>query len=269
MVNMESKTTGANGAGCAGRHGSTIPTLRFFRRTPSLATARKTPIKSQSRSPLATTICSASSEIMKTHELKTDPAPFDEVAAGRKTHELRKDDRDFEVGDTLRLRKTRYTGAAMASGAPLEYTGEEETKTVSHILRGPSYGLAGGWAILSLNVEVDRGVVKAGIQQSGLSPSISPSCSDSSSPRDDQKDYLSHDKKMNHKLRGLADFLGPIGIILCFGIVFMIGVLVCLLWGEAENIISPTEKMKHQQNQENAIGEARADNAATLPPATL
>lgn len=70
---------------------------------------------------------------MQTHELKTDPEVFDAVAAGLKTFEIRYDDRGYQVGDQLILRKTRYTGAEM-----------------SHILRGPCYGLADGWVIISL-----------------------------------------------------------------------------------------------------------------------
>ncbi len=87
---------------------------------------------------------------MTTHFLKTDPAAFDEVEAGRKTYELRKDDRGFEIGDTLKLRKTRFTGEEMKAGAPLEYTGDEGTRTILHVLRGPIYGLAENWAILSM-----------------------------------------------------------------------------------------------------------------------
>lgn len=85
------------------------------------------------------------------HELKTDPEVFDAVAAGLKTFEIRKDDRDFEVGDTLLLQRTRHTGEEMAGGKPLVYTGHAITRTVSHLLRGPIYGLREGWVILSLN----------------------------------------------------------------------------------------------------------------------
>jgi hypothetical protein len=33
---------------------------------------------------------------------------------------------------------------------PLIYTGDEVTVTVTHILRGPVYGLASGWVIMSV-----------------------------------------------------------------------------------------------------------------------
>lgn len=88
---------------------------------------------------------------MKTHELKTDPEVFDDVADGRKTFEIRKDDRNFQEGDTLLLRKTLYTGLEMQNGFPLEYTGETETRKITYVLRGPIYGLATGWVILSIS----------------------------------------------------------------------------------------------------------------------
>lgn len=83
------------------------------------------------------------------HELKTDPLVFEAVYLGVKTFEIRRDDREFKIGDTLFLRETQYTGAQMATGKPLIYTHREAYRTVSHILRGPLYGLADGWAILS------------------------------------------------------------------------------------------------------------------------
>ena len=40
-----------------------------------------------------------------THDLKTWPESFDAVEQGRKTHETRINDRDFKVGDFLRLKR--------------------------------------------------------------------------------------------------------------------------------------------------------------------
>lgn len=91
---------------------------------------------------------------MDSHELKTDPDVFDAVAAGHKTFEIRFDDRGFKVGDALVLNRTKHTGETMRAGlAPLEFTGHQITCMVTHILRGPVYGLADGWVILSIAVK--------------------------------------------------------------------------------------------------------------------
>ncbi len=41
---------------------------------------------------------------MKTHELKLDIKYFDDVKSGKKNFEIRKNDRDFQVGDVLELK---------------------------------------------------------------------------------------------------------------------------------------------------------------------
>ena len=88
------------------------------------------------------------------HELKTDPEVFDAVWRGDKTHEIRLNDRDYRVGDSVFLRETKYTGEQMrysrgaCSPIPLIYTGRELMRKITHILSG--YGLEDNWVILSL-----------------------------------------------------------------------------------------------------------------------
>ena len=88
------------------------------------------------------------SDTMREHELKTDATVFQAVLDGFKTYEIRLNDRGFLPGDALFLLETRYTGAEMKNGAPLEYTGRQIIKIVSHVLQG-QYGLKDGWCILS------------------------------------------------------------------------------------------------------------------------
>lgn len=87
---------------------------------------------------------------MQNHELKTDPDVFQAVIEKRKTCEVRRNDRNFAVGDTLLLRETAEPGAAMAAGAPLIYTGRQVHCVVSHMLLGPEYGIPDGIAVLSI-----------------------------------------------------------------------------------------------------------------------
>ncbi|MDR5756980.1 DUF3850 domain-containing protein [Caballeronia sp. LZ035] len=85
-----------------------------------------------------------------THELKTDHEPFSAILSGEKTHEIRCADRDFKVGDMLRLKETRYTAIEMSSESrPLEYTGRTTERVITHIQSG--YGLPDGIVVMSLS----------------------------------------------------------------------------------------------------------------------
>lgn len=82
--------------------------------------------------------------------LKTDASVFQETVAGRKLFEIRVDDRQYQCGDVLRLRETVHSGAEVAAGQPLQYTGEEVLRRVVGVFEGGRYGLAQGWVILSV-----------------------------------------------------------------------------------------------------------------------
>jgi hypothetical protein len=90
------------------------------------------------------------SDVKTWHELKTDPVVYDLVAAGIKKYEIRLNDRNFQVGDALLLRKTEFSGFEIGCGSPLKYTGDELRCIVTHVLSG--YGLNHNWAILSIVV---------------------------------------------------------------------------------------------------------------------
>lgn len=84
------------------------------------------------------------------HELKTDSAVFQSTWDGMKTFEVRKNDRDFHINDTLQLKETVHSGEEMANGLPLEYTGREITQLVNYILPGPIYGILDNWVVMTV-----------------------------------------------------------------------------------------------------------------------
>lgn len=74
------------------------------------------------------------------HVLKIHPAPLADLLSGAKTAEVRRNDRGFQVGDTVRLMEVNpetgnWTGAA------------DHVRTISHIQTG--YGLPDGMCVLS------------------------------------------------------------------------------------------------------------------------
>lgn len=74
------------------------------------------------------------------HVLKTVEPHFSEVAEERKTFDLRyEDNRRFEPGDVIALVREP------ASGSPVRVC-----RRVTHLLRGPVYGLVAGSVIMSL-----------------------------------------------------------------------------------------------------------------------
>lgn len=72
------------------------------------------------------------------HHLKTLPEYFEDVAAGRKPFEVRRDDRPFAVGDTLLLEEWDGT----------TYTGRTARVAVTYVLRGEY--CRGGYCIMGI-----------------------------------------------------------------------------------------------------------------------
>lgn len=74
------------------------------------------------------------------HVLKIHPAPLADLLSGAKTAEVRRNDRDFQVGDTVRLMEV--------NPETLNWTGRPDlVRTISHIQTG--YGLPDGMCVLS------------------------------------------------------------------------------------------------------------------------
>ena len=83
---------------------------------------------------------------MTIHKLKLNAAYYDDSASGIKTFEIRKNDRNYQVGDVLELREWVWS-ALEEKGA---YTGEVHWKIITYILDDEEY-LHDGYVCLALS----------------------------------------------------------------------------------------------------------------------
>lgn len=82
------------------------------------------------------------------HELKTWPVYFDRIERGEKQFEVRKNDRDFQTGDVLYLRKWNPTNC--------QYTEDRMLVCeVTYILHGPQFGIQEGFCVMSIQLTDD------------------------------------------------------------------------------------------------------------------
>jgi Domain of unknown function (DUF3850) len=85
---------------------------------------------------------------MKTHRLKIWPQWFDAVRRGVKSYEIRKDDRNFNVGDDVMLEEF--------NPAVSERSGRILHRRIVYISRGEdaeAFGLRDGYCVLGLEKE--------------------------------------------------------------------------------------------------------------------
>jgi hypothetical protein len=98
------------------------------------------------------------------HELKCHPEPYQAVKRGDKPFEFRKDDRGFNVGDTLWLRewdpKRGYDFYIPELPESNSYTGDECRRLVTYIIR-EGFGIPEGYCIMGFghppSLSVDGG----------------------------------------------------------------------------------------------------------------
>lgn len=103
---------------------------------------------------------------MKIHELKIQPHYFEKVVSREKTFELRKNDRDFQVGDVLVLKEWEYELLEKNDfgeerwGNP-HYTGREIKKKITYVYNGGpnGLGLRKGFSILALAEYIENGSI--------------------------------------------------------------------------------------------------------------
>jgi len=84
---------------------------------------------------------------MKLHELKTINPYFNEVWNDRKLFDVRKNDRDFEVGDVLWLRECDiHVGIA-------SYLKREIIAEVTYVLKDvEKFGVKNGYCVMSIKI---------------------------------------------------------------------------------------------------------------------
>ena len=81
---------------------------------------------------------------MPFHELKTWPDSFNAIWANQKRHEIRKADRDFQVGDRLYLREFDPSDAS--------YSGRWMFVEVTYLTRAGDWGLPTDLCVMSVSV---------------------------------------------------------------------------------------------------------------------
>lgn len=80
--------------------------------------------------------------LKRTHNLKTWPEPFQAVLDGRKTHEIRVNDRDYKAGDRLCLQEYLPEDS--------RFTGREIVLDVPYVTPGGNWGLPAEICVMSI-----------------------------------------------------------------------------------------------------------------------
>jgi hypothetical protein len=77
------------------------------------------------------------------HTLKCWPEYIQPIIDGKKKFEIRKHDRDFQVGDLLELQEYNPINKS--------YTDRKILVSITHIMRGPTMGISNGYCIMSID----------------------------------------------------------------------------------------------------------------------
>lgn len=85
---------------------------------------------------------SAVSRVPQEHVLKTWPVVFDAVLTRVKSFEVRRDDRDFAVGDTLRLKEWGPVAG--------RHSGRSCRVLITYLLPGGQFGIERGFVCMSV-----------------------------------------------------------------------------------------------------------------------
>lgn len=85
---------------------------------------------------------------LKVHNLKIKPEYFNDVISGRKTFEVRYNDRNFKVGDIIVLEEFDSKG----------YTGKYINSEITYVLSDVEYTKE-NYVVLGFKLRLDRGAV--------------------------------------------------------------------------------------------------------------
>src|SRR5579864_3181332 len=88
------------------------------------------------------------------HELKVWPPFFQDVNDNRKTFEIRRNDRDFKVGDICLMREYRPA----THGFPGSFTGRRVYRRIIYVLPDGEFGLLPGYTALGIEPLEDSAV---------------------------------------------------------------------------------------------------------------
>lgn len=87
---------------------------------------------------------------VQTHILKTRPVYFDAVKSGDKNFEVRRDDRGFQKGDVLVLRRTLPDRPDLVEYGLGAKVAHEITRQIAYVLTGGQFGIEPGYVVLGL-----------------------------------------------------------------------------------------------------------------------
>ncbi len=84
------------------------------------------------------------------HQLKTWGRYFDAVADGRKTFEVRRNDRAFQTGDVIERARMDNEGRYYSHGSDGHLSRVTLRKRITYLLQGGQFGIEPGYCVLGL-----------------------------------------------------------------------------------------------------------------------
>ncbi|WP_394178452.1 DUF3850 domain-containing protein [Marinomonas posidonica] len=81
---------------------------------------------------------------MQAHQLKIHQDFWNDLVEGKKTAEIRRNDRDYKVGDILLIK------AFPVDAEGYQHETDSEVRIITHITEGGQYGIEKGYCLLSM-----------------------------------------------------------------------------------------------------------------------